>query len=338
MGSISAEKLLPPQWIRPDDALPIGTLEVPKEVTAMCVGFNRRSGDEIFFEGETPLFFRWSERLWRYRYPGKDGGERISQRFRLEIIADPNHKDFEKRSHLCPGNKLVVVREPYGSNWVQTTTFRMYSKKETESKRKEMMVPQLDDKKKDPVEWLERNLEDLKYDPWETDARYVAGISVPNGYREEVRNITGKFVFGACPDVDGLLKDIFATREIRKLLEQTKANTIVFAHPDAGSDARLTLYPEVIEMRDTLMWRSIEQALAGPSKPYEGDPQGKWVGQPVSELVRRIYCDHLNDYNRREWRQLKHEVPAGYDLDRHGKSAKDERNDNGGERHNELGQ
>ncbi len=307
MGQICAENLFPPHWSRPDDAQPIGTWSPSPALTATCVGFAPRHGDEILFEGETPLQVRWSERTWRYRYPGKDGAVRISNRWRMEIIADP------KQTHLRPGNNLVVVREPYGTNWIQTASFKMYSKK-SESEREEAVVPQLRENEH-PVDWLERN---LKYDPWETGAHYVAGISFPNGFQEEARNVSGGFLFGACPDFDGLVEDMFKTRGVEHMLHLTKENKIRFAFPGADLETEPILYPEVIRVAKSIMGTAIQQALAGPGEPRGDKRYEKWEGQPVSKLVWPIYCDHLNDYNRRESRRLLREVPFTDDVDSRG--------------------
>jgi hypothetical protein len=173
----------------------------------------------------------------------------------------------------------------------------MYSKK-GDSARSAPVVPKLDENEH-PVDWLERN---LKYDPWENGTHYIAGIGFPNGYLEESRNTTGSFVFGACPDVETLLKDMLGAHKIKDMLRRTEENTIIFWHPDVTNAPRL--FQSVIDDAPSLMNRSIYQAMAGPSDDRP------WKGRPVSDLVQGIFCGHLNDENRKARRRLKYETPG----------------------------
>src|SRR5690242_14440068 len=104
MGVISGEHLFPASIFRPDESSEIGDLEF-RPLTVMRTGFNLQSG-RIVFENETPVEFRLQERAWRYRYPGKEGDIHISNRLRLEILADP------ECSPLSAGDSLVVTQNP----------------------------------------------------------------------------------------------------------------------------------------------------------------------------------------------------------------------------------
>lgn len=300
MASISLDQLLPSYFSRPDDAFPIGTWAMPTGLTAMCAGFSPLSNGEVVFEKETPIQLRLCERTWRYKYSGQSERMYVTSRWRLEILADP------KLTHLRPGHTIVVAQEPYGTNWVQPTKFKIYSKK-SESERLEVVVPELRENQ-DPVFWLERN---LKYDPWEKGKHYVAGIGFPNGFHEESRNIISNFVFGACPDFEKVVEEILQSRAVQQMLGRTRENNINFWYSKADIANPPRLYPVVIEEAVALMGRSIQQALAGPSNLPSSRPTEEWVGQPVSELVRRIYCDHLNNENRRVQRDLEHVIPVG---------------------------
>jgi hypothetical protein len=138
----------------------------------------------------------------------------------------------------------------------------------------------------DHVQWLERN---ITIDPWEQSDRYVAGISRPHGYRaDDPRNESGDFIFGACPDHKEIFEELFASQEIRELLQMTENNTISFTF--GGKSAHL--FEEVIDNRFSLMEMSIQQALAGPESLDD------WKGRLVADLVSRRYRDHLNNANR----------------------------------------
>jgi hypothetical protein len=297
MASISLDQLLP-SYFSPDDASPIGTWPMPISLTAMCVGFKPVSNGEFIFEGETPIQLRLCERTWRYKHPAQSEKMCSARRWRLEIIADP------KKTHLCPEHAIVVAQEPYGTNWVQPAKLKMYSKK-SESERPEFVVTDLGETE-DPVDWLERN---LPYDPWEKGNHYVAGIGFPNGFQEKSRNIVSNFVFGACPDFEKVVEAILRSRAVQQMLVRTQENNINFWYSKADIANPPRLYSVVIEEAKTLMGRSIQQALAGPSNLPSHRPAEQWTGRPVAELVQRIYCDHLNNENRRVQRDLEHTIP-----------------------------
>jgi hypothetical protein len=298
VGSIRLEDLLPEEFVRPDDASPIGAWRLPIDLTATCVGFNPPNCvGEVLFEEETPIQIRLCERTWCYRYPGEHGSIHITNRWRLEIIVD------SKQTRLRPECVAVIAQEPYGTNWVQTAKFKMYFKK-GDAHRPESVVPALENEH--PVDWLERN---LKYDPWENGTHYVAGIGFPNGYWAEPRNTTGNFVFGACPDVDKLFKSISCAHSTIKMLRLTECDAIDFWYTAGNIKNPPKLSRRVIDDAPSLMNRSIIQAMAGPSDNCS------WQGRPVSTLVQRIYCDHLNDENRKVARELKYEIPAADDLE-----------------------
>jgi len=288
MGSIPIEELLPPG---PDEASEVGSWSPPPESSVMRVGFDRKSGGPIVFEGETPIRVQLCERIWRYRYPANNPVGKTENRWRLEILTDPG------QAYLRPQHSVVIAQEPYGNGWLQAATFKMYSKEEKSEQHFEPVEQPLREKE-DPVDWLERNLE---YDPWENGAHYVAGIGAPNGFHEDPRNTHGAFVFGACPDFNGLVAELLGCHKIQDMLRQTEQNHITFWYRPAIKNPP-QLYPEVIAEAETLMGLSIQQALAGPRRWSE-----TWFGQEVSKLVRTIYCDHLNAFNKKVQRCKGHE-------------------------------
>jgi hypothetical protein len=180
----------------------------------------------------------------------------------------------------------------------------MYSKKSTEV-RPMLEVPELKDGM-NPVQWLEQH---SKYDPWEKDARLVAGISQPNGFfSDKPRNSAGDLILGVCPDFDALVGELWNADETKHLLHETLENRIVFWNPRAKLPTLPRLYPEVIDDSTSLMAISIQQALAGPRNSPD-----RWIGKSVLSLVGLIYRDHLNERNRVVYRRGRHESDGGVD-------------------------
>jgi hypothetical protein len=293
MGKISFENLLP-EIFRPAHSEPIAAWRLPPATTATLIGFQRKQGEPIVYEGETPINVRLMERLWRFRYKG-DATELTSSRWRLEIVVASN-----ANGPLQPGHMLVVAQRPYANGWMQGAKFKKYSKK---GERLAGELPAALEEDTDPVDWLERNIE---LDPWEQDKRYVSGISFPNGYWAiNPRNEAGDFLFGACPDRDVLTAELLASSEIKKMLSLTERNKIVFAFP--GNTPHLE--PETIDERFTLMGLAIQQALAGPASLTD------WTGHLVADFVTMRYRDHLNNFNRVVMRRRGRELPKDDDLD-----------------------
>jgi hypothetical protein len=276
MGLISLEVLLP-EIFCPDDSVPIRAWGAPPTSTVSLVGFKKKRGEPIVFEGEAAIGVKLCERTWRYQRAGGDK-DLFATRWRLEVSVD---KDAEVP--LSSGAAIVIAQKPFANGWVQHARLNGYSKK---SGRIAGQIPADLGNDIDQVEWLERN---ITTDPWELSERYVAGISRPHGYRaDDPRNQSGDFIFGACPDHKEIFEELFDSREIRELLKMTKKNTISFTFEAKSAH----LYEEVIDNRFSLMEVSIQQALAGPESFDD------WKGRLVADLVSHRYRDHLNNANR----------------------------------------
>jgi hypothetical protein len=283
MGSISLELLLP-EIFCPDDSVPIRAWGLPPTTTASLVGFKKRPGEPIVFEGEAAIGVRLCERTWRYQRAGDDK-DLFATRWRLEASVA---RDAE--APLPVGSAIVIAQKPYANGWVQNARLNRYSH---ESGRIAGQIPADLGNNIDHVQWLERN---ITIDPWEQSNRYVAGISRPYGYRaDDPRNESGDFIFGACPDHKEIFEELFASQEIQELLQMTENNTISFTF--GGKSAYLS--EDVIADRFSLMEVSIQQALAGPESLDD------WKGRLVADLVSRRYRDHLNNANRQAVRFAK---------------------------------
>lgn len=282
MGSISLEELLPEYFGNPHDSVPIGSVQFPIESAVMRTGFKPSSSETPVFEGETPVTVRFLERLWRYKQLPDPSTEWKSRRWRLEL-----RLKVENAGTLKPGHVAVIAQQPYSNLWIQRPFFNMYSKK-GELDRKRLKVPEL--AKNEPIEWLERN---IKYDPWEKNRYFVAGISQPRGFlRDDPKNAAEGFVLGACADFDAMVAKLWESPEIKHLLVLTREGRLQFWREDKV-DKPPRLYPTVKEECESMMGFAIHQALAGPARNSE-----EWIGEPVSKLVDWIYCGHLNNRNR----------------------------------------
>jgi hypothetical protein len=297
VGVISIEQLLPRHIFRPDDAIPISRLGFPATAKMTRIGFDREPGQPLRFEGETPVKVRMEERLWRYKMRGteKDGKKnsnkasiRESRRWRLEILVDARNSD-----PIRPSHQVVIAQMPYGNGWVQPTALKKYTKKAFEEEEIESKLPELDD-----LDDVESKLEAVHvYDPWEKGQYYVAGISYPRGYLQLLlsnpRNTEIDYVIGVCPDFKATRDELRMSSDVERLLEMTQKGTIAFWKHGAP-EQRPHLYEETKEAAAELMMLSVHQALAGP-----GEFSEKWERQPVWKLVEYLYCDHLNNRNRR---------------------------------------
>ena len=305
MGIVSIEQLLPRSIFRPDDAFPISRLWFPASANMTRIGFERKTGQPLRFEGETPVKVRMEERLWRYRLKDRERNEekngnkssiRESRRWRLEILVDAKHAD-----PIQPLHHVVVAQIPYGNGWVQATALKKYTKKTFEKEEIESKLPELDD-----LDDVESKLEAAQvYDPWEKGQYYVAGISYPRGYLQLLwsnpRNAEIDYVIGVCPDFIVTRDELRMSPEVERLLEMTRKGKIAFWKRGAP-EQKPHLYDETKEAAPELMLLSIHQALAGP-REFSKD----WQGQPVWKLVERLYCNHLNNRNRKNSRTPKEE-------------------------------
>lgn len=305
MGTVSIEQLLPRHIFRPDDAFPISRLGFPASGKMTRIGFDRNPGQPLRFEGEMPVKVRMEERLWRYKLKRtekdvKKNGEkpniRESRRWRLEILVDAKNSD-----PIQPPHQVVVAQTPYGNGWVQATALKKYTKKALEKEEIESKLPELED-----LDDVESKFEAAQvYDPWEKGQYYVAGISYPRGYLQLLlsnpRNTEVDYVIGVCPDFKATRDELRMSSDVERLLEMTRNGTIAFWKRGAP-EQRPHLYEETKDSAPELMMLAVHQALAGPREFSE-----KWQGQPVWKLVEYLYCDHLNNCNRKNSRAPKEE-------------------------------
>ncbi len=297
MGAISIEQLLPKHIFRPDDAFPISRLGMPAKAKITRIGFDRKPGQPLSFEGETEVRVRMEERLWRFKLKKSDSRTiHEARRWRLEILVDAKNSD-----PIQPSHEAVVAQTPYGNGWVQPTAFKKYTKKTLEKEEVASNLPEFND-----LEEAEANLEAAQvYDPWEKGQHYVAGISYPRGYLELLagnpRNAEIDYVLGVCPDFKAAQDELLISTEVKEFLEMTQKGTIAFWKRGAPKQ-RPRLHERTKEAATGLMLLSVRQALAGP-RMFSREFQGR----PVSKLVEYLYCDHLNNENRKNSRIPKEE-------------------------------
>jgi hypothetical protein len=305
VGMVSIEQILPRHLFRPDDAFPISRLGFPAKAKMTRIGFDRKPGQPLRFEGETPVKVRMEERVWRYkvrrmRKDEKKNGEKLSiresRRWRLEILVDAKHSD-----PIQPLHQVVVAQIPYGNGWVQATALKKYTKKALEKEEIESKLLEVDD-----LDDVESEFEGAQvYDPWEKGQHYVAGISYPRGYLQLLlsnpRNAEIDYVIGVCPDFKATRDELRMSAEVEHLLEMTRKGTIAFWKRGAP-EQRPHLYEETKEAAPELIMLSVHQALAGPREFSK-----EWQGQPVWKLVEHLYCSHLNNRNRKNSRTPREE-------------------------------
>jgi hypothetical protein len=157
----------------------------------------------------------------------------------------------------------------------------------------ESKLPELDD-----LDDVESQLEAAQvYDPWEKGQHYVAGISYPRGYLQLLlsnpRNTEIDYVIGVCPNFKAIRDELRMSSEVERLLEMTRKGTIAFWKRGAP-EQRPHLYDETKDAAPELMMLAVHQALAGPREFSK-----EWQGQLVWKLVEYLYCDHLNNRNRK---------------------------------------
>ena len=270
-----------------EESHPVSGLKMPETVQVTRVDFESERQEPVF-EGETRMRFRLCQRDWRYRRHGEEK-VRVAHRWRLELLVDADAAE-----PLCPGHFIVMAQEPYSNQWLQYAKLLRYSKKER-------VVPELPPNfpaEADPVEWLERTQE---VDPWEQSARYVAGISFPNGFwTSEPRNTAGDLLLGTCPDRERAIEKLLQSRTTRNLLRAAERNTLRVAYPTVNNG--YPLLPAVIDEAPILMHNAIQQALAGPSSLEN------WARREVANLAGQIFRDHLNNRNRVLAREARHET------------------------------
>src|SRR5262249_23295345 len=141
------------------------------------IGYDRRPGEPLRFEGETRVKFRLEQRTWYFKLKKQAKGREAdtkeeppekyeSSRLRLEIV-------IRAKEPLQPGHQVVVCQMPYANGWVQAIPLKRYSKKKDDREQLKENPPTFDDMK-----CMEKQLEDAyPIDLWETGSNYVAGVS-----------------------------------------------------------------------------------------------------------------------------------------------------------------
>ena len=208
------------------------------------------------------------------------------------------------------GDIIQVVEYPWSGLWHQLAELKGTNKKAADQRDDD---PSLWPKVQDVRAAIKR-LEDLPYDPWETDGTVLtAAISEPWLPLElhKPRNVRKglRQVFGICSNPEGLTNQLFRHPKIRDALKATKRNTIRFWYvgDSRPSTEPMKLYPEVIEDAQSLMMISIRAALAGPPDT-ESLSSESWVGRSAADLADMIYRDLLNAENRRAATRRKTEL------------------------------
>jgi RNA polymerase sigma factor (sigma-70 family) len=197
-----------------------------------------------------------------------------------------------KNGAVQSGSRLVIAEHPYSNGWLHQAEFKPPNKKGSEGR------PQPSESAlASPLDLL-RWVEGLPYDLWERGSLLTAGVSepdMPHEHEGKLRNWKGRacLVLGTCHEYEACQEEVLGSPEVRRLIDDTRDNKIVFWKPGAKLPVRPRLHSEVIEDANALMGLAVRQALAGPHRDSE-----KWVGRAVTDKVRQIYCEHLNRLNR----------------------------------------
>jgi hypothetical protein len=247
----------------------------------MRTAFVPGKGGRVVFADKIEAQAHLAYRQWKFRFPGENAG-RVEPRWRLEITVEPERAPLQDR------HWLIVAQEPFESSWVQRARFKKRSNKKMNDAP---CLPKQFTPEADPIEWLEQNLE---YDPWEEGARFVAGISLAKqDFNSKAANLANGLLLGTCLDLNRITEALMENDTvIQEMLGMTEKNTILFSNP-ASPRGPLRLGDEVIRNRYSLMFLSIQQALAGPPA-FEG-----WIKRPVADRVSMIYGSHLDHCNRK---------------------------------------
>ncbi len=187
-------------------------------------------------------------------------------------------------------DSLMLARWPYSSGWSCSRRFKNPSKK-----GQSVPDPRLTQRFATEKDFV-LAVESLAFDYFETGNYFTAAISFPEEpFFEDAqnRNQNASILFGVCNNPQQTEVDLLEHPTILKLLAQTEANTIRF-WPDGVATDGLKLYDEVKDKGPFLMLCSIRQALAGPHNSVANE----FIGRPVTDLVDRIYRNHLNNENR----------------------------------------
>lgn len=262
--------------------LQMGRLATSSDVSVMRVGFERESRSIPVFEGESSIAMRLCERIWQYRQESEKSSVQSARRWRFEF-----ETPLETSDPIRPGHVMVIAQEPYSEAWLQLAVFRK-GFPHSSSGHRIPIVPKLE-RNENPIDWLEAHEE---YDRWGSRSKLVAGISQPSGLsRDSPSNRrAGALILGVCPDVDGIVNEIWHSEGIQSLLNKTHENRIIVS---GHLKSTQQLLPEVIDAASAVMGLSIQQALAGPLNSPE-----QWIGRPVWQLASLIYKNHLSSLDR----------------------------------------
>jgi len=261
-----------------------GSLQDRAHVSALRIERCAGTDGGLCFAASEPIVVDKVRREFRYMRSSQPERSQYLRGLRVEVRSD--------RGKIVKGEHLALCEHPYPKGWTARPLF-----KPGNQKPKQPPVLQSGD---DPYAWIEERPHDF----WETDStRLVAGSflqenSMPPG---EPRNelARGMMLFGVCADAEACIALLESDEKVQRLLDLTESGRLRLGHPDAQhhSGGDLRPYPAVRERAFEVMHLSLRQALAGPPKD-----DAKWIGRPVVDLVDDIFCAHMNNLNKQEWR------------------------------------
>ena len=282
----------------------IGSVAGRQSCSVMLVGAADGDPRTLVFQREVPATFGLDWKVMPYR--GSENGQvvgGVARWCRLEVQVEREQVKDADEQLIRPGMELVIARA-HASCWAADAPFRKSNRKGPHERADPLGEPA-----SGREEVIER-LEALDYDPWETGDFLTAGISLPpDPWSDEGRNYSrGKWLLGACHDVDDCCELLRSSRSIQKLLQMTEEGGLRFwptrTKKEIPDDYK-RLHDETKADAGWLMEVSLRQALAGPD-----DDSAELVGKPVATLVERIFKNHLYNRNRslqddvREQREL----------------------------------
>ncbi len=186
-------------------------------------------------------------------------------------------------------NDTLVVSTPHADGWFKTCLFKGSNHK-GRGKRVDLLTePRSCD------ELVKQTLDELTYDYWETGKALTAGFFRPGKSSLAGIRVCSDdfFLFGVVKNFTDCTTQLLTNSRVLQLLEETREGTIRYAHPKAGKPA---LKEETRDLRNALMYAAISQSLAGTA-----DRSAKsYLGKPVVSQVEKIYCQLLNNENRRK--------------------------------------
>jgi len=254
----------------PDRATPIGSLP---EQHLSSARRTRLVDDEVRFSKEPEEAIRVYPAVLRGLTLRRGPGLRF---FRYEVKA-------ERGVGPAPRDVLIVTEQPYSNEWSIEARFKVGSRRSAEE-RESVEATSLSE----ALEEISRR----ESDPWETGTLLTAGFVLPEQPAlsdDPMRQpAAAHHLFGICQDPKAFREKILASDAAQKLLRITFGGQL-----RVGPNKNIPVHPRVIEDANTAMVGAVMQALAGPKDSDD------LVGEPVMQLVYRIYCDRLYNWTRR---------------------------------------